>query len=232
MSNKMNTFRVLGLLLSYPQPKWLDQLDGCRAILEEEGLLTGKSLNAALSFMDTLERRDLFSLQEDYVATFDRGRAHSLHLFEHIHGESRDRGQAMVNLSETYAKKGLYIDRAELPDYLPLFLEFLSCCDAREATDLLGEPVEVIAAIGQRLKEKDSPYSAVFGALLALSGSRPRQGWLRELLSATPPEESLESLDREWEESAAFAPRGEQRDCMNCTAHHGGVPGKAGRQGV
>jgi nitrate reductase delta subunit len=228
----MNTFKLLGLLLSYPQPGWLDQLDAFRSVLKEEGLLTGKSLKAVLSFMDTLGQRDLYALQEEYVATFDRGRAHSLHLFEHIHGESRDRGQAMVNLTETYAKKGLYIDRAELPDFLPLFLEFLSCCDAREAIDLLGEPVEVIAAIGQRLQQKDSPYSAVFGALLALSGSRPRQGWLRELLAATPAEESLETLDREWEETAAFAPPREQQDCRNCTAQFSGLPRKAGRQGA
>jgi nitrate reductase delta subunit len=228
----MNTFRLLGLLLSYPQPAWLGQLDVCRAMLKEEGLLTGKPLKAVLSFMDTLEQRDLYALQEDYVATFDRGRAHSLHLFEHIHGESRDRGQAMVNLTETYAKKGLYIGRAELPDYLPLFLEVLSCCEAGEAVELLSEPVEVIAAIGHRLKEKGSPYSAVFGALQALSGSRPQQGWLRELLSATPAEESLETLDREWEETAAFAPPREQQDCRNCTAQYGGPPGKAGRQGA
>ena len=228
----MNTFKLLGLLLSYPQPGWLGQLDDCRAILQEEGLLTGKSLKAVLSFMDTLKQRDLYALQEEYVTTFDRGRAHSLHLFEHIHGESRDRGQAMVNLAETYAKKGLYIDRAELPDYLPLFLEFLSCCDAREAIELLGEPVEVIAAINERLQQKGSPYAAVFGALQALSGSQPRQGWLRELLAATPAEESLESLDREWEETAAFAPPREQQDCRNCTAQLGGLTGKAGRPGA
>lgn len=228
----MNTFKILGLLLSYPQTHWLGQIDSCRAILEEEGLLTGKPLKGALSFMDALQQGEVYALQEEYVATFDRGRAHSLHLFEHIHGESRDRGQAMVNLAETYAKKGLYIDRAELPDYLPLFLEFLSCCELSEAIDLLGEPVEVIAAIGQRLKEKESPYSAVFGALLALSGSRPRQGWLRELLAATPAVESLEALDREWEEAAAFASPREQQDCRNCSAQYGGSPGKAGRQGV
>jgi len=228
----MNTFKLLGLLLSYPEPNWLGQLDACRALLKEEGLLTGKSLKSVLSFMDTLEQRDPYELQEDYVATFDRGRAHSLHLFEHIHGESRDRGQAMVNLADTYAKKGLYIDRAELPDYLPLFLEFLSCCDADEAIELLGEPVEVIAAIHQRLQEKGSPYTAVFGALRALSGSRPRQGWLRELLAATPAEESLESLDREWEETAAFASPRDQQDCRSCTALYGGQAGKTGRQGV
>ena len=228
----MRTFRIMGLLLSYPQPAWLAHLDEFRAVIADEGLLPPKHRGAVLAFIDDLEGQDPLTLQERYVATFDRGRAHSLHLFEHIHGESRDRGQAMVDLAEAYTEKGLVIARAELPDYLPLFLEFLSCCNSNEAIELLGEPVEVIAAIGQRLKEKDSPYSAVFGALLALSGSKPRQGWLRELLAATPAEESLETLDREWEEAAAFAPPREQQDCSNCTAQYGGPPGKAGRQGA
>jgi len=225
----MKTFKLLGLLLSYPQPGWLDQMDACRTILKREQLLSGKPLAAVLSFMNALEEGDLFELQEDYVATFDRGRAHSLHLFEHIHGESRDRGQAMVNLASTYAAKGLVIDRGELPDYLPLFLEFLSCCTPGEAVDLLGEPVEVIATIGQRLKTRGSPYAAVFEALLSLSKTRPKRDWMNTLLASTPTDNSLEALDREWEETAAFAaPRGQQ-DCRNCSAQHGGLSIKPGQ---
>ena len=224
----MNTFKLLGLLLSYPQPNWLGQLDPCRALLKEEGLLTGKSLKSVLSFMDTLEQRDPYELQEDYVATFDRGRAHSLHLFEHIHGESRDRGQAMVNLAATYAEKGLVIDQAELPDYLPLFLEFLSCCTPDEAVELLAEPVEVIAVIGKRLKEKGSPYRAVFEALVALSRTRPRKDWMNELLASTP-EDNPEALDREWEEAAAFSAPPGHWDCASCAAHPGGQNDKVTR---
>jgi nitrate reductase delta subunit len=215
----MQTFKLLGLLLSYPQPDWLCHVGTFRAILEEERVLTGKHLAAVLAFADTLEGSDLYRLQEDYVATFDRGRAHSLHLFEHVHGESRDRGQAIVNLAATYAEKGLVIDRAELPDYLPLFLEFLSCCTPREAVDLLGEPVEVIAAIGQRLKEKGSAYAALFEALVALSRTRPRQDWMSALLASTPDDVSLAALDREWEETAAFADRSGQQSCRGCAAH-------------
>jgi len=212
----MKTFKLLGLLLSYPQPDWLRQLAACREVLVAERLLTGKSLAAVLALIDTLESGDPYELQEDYVATFDRGRAHSLHLFEHIHGESRDRGQAMVNLLETYAAKGLVIDRPELPDYLPLFLEFLSCCAPAEAIDLLAEPVEVIAAIGQRLGEKGSPYAAVFEALQALSRTRPRRDWVEALLASTPADESLAALDREWEEAAAFSGPPGQADCQAC----------------
>lgn len=214
----MKTFKLLGLLLSYPQPEWLRQVGSFRAVLTDERLLTGNSLTAVLAFVDTLQSGDLYALQEDYVATFDRGRAHSLYLFEHIHGESRDRGQAMVNLSATYAEKGLVIHRAELPDYLPLFLEFLSCCAPGEAIDLLGEPVEVIAAIGQRLKEKGSPYAALFEALVALSRTRPRREWMDALLASSPDDDSLAALDREWEETAAFAGPAGQPGCQGCPA--------------
>ena len=225
----MKTFKSLGLLLSYPQADWLRHIDACRAVLKEERLLTGKPLAAVLGLIDTLESGDLYQLQEDYVATFDRGRAHCLHLFEHIHGESRDRGQAMVNLSATYADKGLVIDRAELPDYLPLFLEFLSCCSPGEAVELLGEPVEVIAAIGQRLKEKRSPYAAIFEALVALSKARPRQDWMNALLASTPAEDSLAAMDREWEEAAAFAAPAGQPGCQSCTARQDGLQLKVTR---
>jgi nitrate reductase delta subunit len=225
----MKTFRIIGLLISYPQPEWLAHLDAMREVLEEERLLNGKPLTRVLAFMDRLKSNGLYALQEDYVATFDRGRAHSLHLFEHIHGESRDRGQAMVNLADSYARKGLYLDRAELPDYLPLFLEFLSCCDPAEAVELLGEPVEVIAAIGQRLQQNGSPYAALFDALVALSRTRPRQDWLRELMASTPADESLETLDREWEETAAFAKPQGQQDCRSCSARQGASSGKTVR---
>jgi len=214
----MKTFKVLGLLMSYPQPEWLQHTDECRSLLEEEHLLPATELQAVTAFIDTLQADDLFRLQEDYVSTFDRGRAHALHLFEHIHGESRDRGQAMVNLAEAYAGKGLFIDRAELPDYLPLFLEFLSCCPPNEAVELLAEPVDVIAAIGARLKKKRSPYAVLFEALVALSKATPKRKRVSKLLAATADEDSLEALDKEWEEAAAFNGSPGQASCRGCAA--------------
>jgi len=223
----MKTFKILGVLMSYPQVDWLRHLDECAALLKKERLLPAKDLRAVLAFIDTLHAGGLYRLQEDYVSTFDRGRAHALHLFEHIHGESRDRGQAMVNLAEAYAAKGLVIDRAELPDYLPLFLEFLSTCPPSEAVEFLGEPVDVIATIGSRLKKKGSPYAVLFEALVTLSRAKPKRERVSELLAATPDDDSLEALDREWEEAAAFDGAPGQASCRGCAA-----PGHSSQDGL
>lgn len=124
----MKTFKVLGLLMSYPKAEWVSHVNEFGPPLLEEKFLPKKHLRAVLAFIEELKSADLFTVQEEYCSTFDRGRSHCLHLFEHIHGESRDRGQAMVNLSDAYEEKGFFIDEAELPDYIPLFLEFLSWC--------------------------------------------------------------------------------------------------------
>ena len=215
----MKTFKVLGLLMSYPKPEWLAHLDECKSLLAEEQFLPKKHTRAVLEFVDRLETTDIFALQEDYVGTFDRGRSHSLHLFEHIHGESRDRGQAMVNLADAYEEKGLFIDQAELPDYVPLFLEFLSMCPLDEALELLGEPIDIMATIGARLKKKDSTYAVLFDALVALSKVKPSQARIDEVLAQAPEDNSLDALDKEWEEAAAFAgPPAGQSNCGACAA--------------
>jgi nitrate reductase delta subunit len=213
----MKTFKVLGLLLSYPKSEWLSHLDECEAILAQERVLPKKQLAAVLELLETLRSTDLYELQEQYVATFDRGRSHCLHLFEHIHGESRDRGQAMVNLAAAYEEKGLIIDQAELPDYLPLFLEFLSLCPTDEAVGLLGEPIDIIATIAARLDERRSPYAALFDALVALSKSKPDRARIMEAMAEGPEDTSLEALDKDWEEAAAFAGQPAQSDCDGCS---------------
>lgn len=219
----MKTFKVLGLLLSYPKPEWLPHLDECEAVLAREKFLPKKQLSAVLDLVETLKSADLYELQEQYVATFDRGRSHCLHLFEHIHGESRDRGQAMVNLAAAYEEKGLFIDQAELPDYLPVFLEFLSLCPAEEAVGLLGEPIDIIATIAARLHERSSPYAALFDALVALSKARPDRERIKAVMAEGPEDTSLEALDKDWEEAAAFAGQPTQSECDACTAPSNGL---------
>ena len=152
----MKTLKVLGLLLSYPEPEWIAHLGECEQALLHEEVLPRKALSAVLAFIGELKTADIYEAQEQYVATFDRGRSHCLHLFEHIHGESRDRGQAMVNLAAAYEEKGLVIDSAELPDYLPLFLEYLSLRPAAEARDLLGQTAHIVSVLRQRLKKRRS----------------------------------------------------------------------------
>jgi nitrate reductase delta subunit len=219
----MKTFKVLGLLMSYPKPEWVAHLDECEAVLAQEKFLPGKQLSAVLALIDALKSDDLYELQEQYVATFDRGRSHCLHLFEHIHGESRDRGQAMVNLASAYEEKGFLIKQAELPDYLPLFLEFLSLCPADEAVGLLGEPIDIIATIAARLKERKSPYAALFDSLVALSKVKPDPDRIREVAAEGPEDTCLEALDKDWEEAAAFAGPPAQSGCDACPAPTNGL---------
>jgi nitrate reductase delta subunit len=219
----MKTFKVLGLLMSYPDPQWLPHLDEFESVLVQEHLLPKKPLRAVLALVDELRTTDIYSMQEQYVATFDRGRSHCLHLFEHIHGESRDRGQAMVNLASAYEEKGLVIGQAELPDYIPLFLEFLSLCPADEAVALLGEPIDIIATIGARLKERNLPWAGLFDALVALSKTRPDMDRIVEVLAEGPEDTSLEALDKEWEEAAAFGSEPDPGGCNGCAAPSNGL---------
>lgn len=219
----MKTFKVLGLLMSYPEASWLSHLDDFEAVLMQEQSLPKKKLSAVLAFIAELKSADLYSLQEEYVATFDRGRSHCLHLFEHIHGESRDRGQAMVNLASAYEEKGLFIDQAELPDYLPLFLEFLSLCPEDEAITLLAEPVDIIATIGVRLEERQSVYGPLFDALVALSKTKPDNDRISAVLASGPEDDSLEALDKEWEETAAFDGQPDSSGCNGCADSSNGL---------
>lgn len=219
----MKTFKVLGVLLSYPKTEWVSHLDEFGPLLVEDHLLSRKQLKAVLAFIEELKSTDIFTLQEEYCSTFDRGRSHCLHLFEHIHGESRDRGQAMVNLSEAYEQNGFFIDQAELPDYIPLFLEFLSFCPRDEAVGLLGEPIDIIATIGTRLKKRDSSYAVLFDALVALSRVKPSKERIQEVLAQIPEDNSLEAMDKAWEEAAAFAGQPDQTACGGCQTPDSGL---------
>src|SRR5574343_942499 len=121
----MNIYRVISALLSYPEADMLAALPEIRTVVQT--LDAPVDLPEVLApLLDYLSANDLITLQENYVATFDRNPSQALHLFEHIHGESRDRGQAMVDLLEEYRRHGFEPEASELPDYVPLFLEFLS----------------------------------------------------------------------------------------------------------
>ena len=166
----MKTFRVCAELLSYPEAELIAALPEFAAVLEQDGLLARATRAELDGLIAELGRAPLTASQENYVALFDRSRALSLHLFEHVHGESRDRGQAMVDLAATYRARGLTVAGNELPDYLPAFLEFVSLLPAAEARGLLGEAADVLRALGERLAERGSRYAAVFAALLAIAG--------------------------------------------------------------
>lgn len=214
----MKSFKILGLLLTYPEGSLYQAEDELLAILRRESVLPSRFIVSIGQFLQAQKCRELLQVQEEYVDTFDSGRAHCLHLFEHIHGESRDRGLAMVNLMEAYASKGLYIESGELPDYLPLFMEYLSCCPFKEACELLGEAIDVIAMIGAKLQRRQSPYAVIFASLEALSAVSVDKTRVAQALESAPKDpETLEELDEEWREAEAFS--GDPRaDCHSCNS--------------
>src|SRR5262245_59745326 len=153
----MSIYRIVSALLTYPEQELLDALpEICSALPDQE---EAELLDPLLDFLSSTP---LIELQENYVNTFDRSPLQAVHLFEHIHGESRDRGQAMVDLLEEYKRHGFEPVVNELPAHVPMFLEFLSLLDAETASKLLGEAIHVLAAIGNRLARKESPYAGVF----------------------------------------------------------------------
>ena len=165
----MNVYKALSALLCYPEADLQAAMADFRTMFSRDS----EFLSQLEPLLDTLERTDLVELQERYVQTFDRTPSHSLHLFEHVHGEDRARGQAMVDLLEEYRKHGFEVMADELPDYVPLFLEFLAMIDEDEALDVLGDAVHVLAHIGQKLKANGSVYACVFDALILLSPVAP-----------------------------------------------------------
>lgn len=165
----MSLYRILSALLTYPEQDLLDALPEIDAALAQYP----DAQETLQPLREFLGEHALIPLQENYVATFDRNPAHSLHLFEHIHGESRDRGQAMVDLLKEYQGAGFEPDAAELPDHVPLFLEFLSLVDEAQAEQLLGDAIHVLAAVGQRLARNESPYAALFYTLRGLTDVVP-----------------------------------------------------------
>jgi len=165
----MKTFKVISLLLCYPESDWLAALPELQDALATEADFNGEANVRMAPLFDLLRQSELIALQENYVATFDRNPSHSLHLFEHIHGESRDRGSAMIDLLQEYWKHDFDASASELPDYVPLFLEFLSQLPTEEALVLLGDAVHVLATIGRKLDANGSPYATAFQVLEALS---------------------------------------------------------------
>ncbi|HVY18380.1 MAG TPA: nitrate reductase molybdenum cofactor assembly chaperone [Rhodopila sp.] len=202
------TYRALAALLSYPTQELQVAAGEIAETLTAEALLSAPQCESVRGFLRELAGADLYDLQERYVGLFDRGRAVSLHLFEHVHGESRDRGQAMVDLLALYREHGLEVTAGELPDFLPLFLEFLSLLPVPEAQALLAEPAAILRALTERLAKRHAGYAAVMQAVAALAQA-PRTG-----ASAIPDEDpdDLAALDAAWEEAAVHFGPGEAID--------------------
>ncbi|HSH43677.1 MAG TPA: nitrate reductase molybdenum cofactor assembly chaperone [Arenicellales bacterium] len=204
----MSTLKVLAALLHYPDEQLQAHADELVAALDAEGLVRGRRRAAIVGFIERLRSDDLLERQAEYVETFDRGRSRSLHLYEHVHGESRDRGQAMVELNRVYREHGFEIAGAELPDYLPLFLEFLSTLPMEDAVGWLEEVGPILQPLHARLAERDSVYTVLVEPLVRLAGLTADES-LREEIAKEAPDDTPEALDRVWMEApVTFGPEG------------------------
>ncbi|BDD94191.1 respiratory nitrate reductase subunit [Pandoraea sp. NE5] len=175
--------RLLGALLHYPDDEVALALPEIEQTLLGSPRIGGAARRELDAFFAYWRERDLLTLQENYVAQFDRGRVTSLYLFEHVYGESRDRGQAMVDLMQTYERSGIYLAPGELPDYLPAFLEYVGVLPESEGLARLKDIEHLLQAIDAGLAKRGSPYAGLTRALLWLSGATTVQ---RE--TQTPPE--------------------------------------------
>nr|WP_072820827.1 nitrate reductase molybdenum cofactor assembly chaperone [Halomonas ilicicola] len=207
------SLRVLARLLDYPSAELQEAAPEMIEILAEEKRLSPALRRALMSWCQRLLEADLLDLQAEYVALFDRGKSTSLLLFEHVHGESRDRGQAMVDLLAEYEAAGFVLDARELPDHLPVFLEFLSTRDEAEVGRWLGEIRHILALLAARLEERDADHALVPTALLGLIGAEDEIEAHRPKVKEEEPDHTAEALDAVWEEEAVRFSAQSDEDC-------------------
>jgi nitrate reductase delta subunit len=194
MKDNRCSLRALALLLGYPNAALRDQLPALMDALDQEGAVPTERRAELRALAAELSNGDPLEVEAQYVETFDRGRATSLHLFEHVHGDSRDRGPAMVDLAQTYDQAGLQLSPDELPDHLCVVLEFASTQPPAVAQDFLGEMAHILTSIFSALLKRNSPYAAAVAAVLELSGQRVQ----------AVPFAVDEPLDDSWAEPQAF----------------------------
>lgn len=202
------TLKAASALLSYPTPELQQATGEIAQALADKGHLSASTLQALAPLLQQLADDDIYALQETYVGLFDRSRSLSLNLFEHVHGESRERGGAMVNLVETYRAGGFEPVSSELPDHLPALLEFLSMQPMAEVKDTLADTAHILEVLKVRLTRRESQYSSVFAALLQFIGQAGDEAAVAEMLSQQEDDpDDLEALDAVWEESqVTFGP--------------------------
>ncbi|MCV4344194.1 nitrate reductase molybdenum cofactor assembly chaperone [Pseudomonas capsici] len=222
----MRILKVISLLLDYPDEPLIEGREELEQAIIQAREISPQQRGALFELLELISSNDLMDGQEHYGALFGRGRSLSLLLFEHVHGESRDRGQAMVDMLAQYEAAGFVLGIKELPDYLPLYLEFLSTREDIEAREGLADVAHLLALLAARLEERESAYASCFRALLQIAGAEPQQAvaGLREQVTREPRDDSLEALDKVWEEEAVDFLKAEQQD--RCSSMPDG-PGKA-----
>ena len=205
----MQILKIIALLIEYPDELLWENRDEALSLVEQDAPML-------LPFAQQHLSAPLLDKQAEWCEVLERGRATSLLLFEHVHAESRDRGQAMVNLLEVYHQHGFELSARELPDYIPLFLEYLAQRPVDEALSLLTDAMPVIALIGARLAERGSDYHVVFDALAALVGEPASIAEIRRQAATEGPDQTVVNMDQIWEEEAVTFLANQEGCDINC----------------
>lgn len=209
----MKVLKLIGILLDYPNETLWEHRDEV-LIAADDAALPPVQRSRLVRFVFELLDQDVITAQERWLESFDRGRSMSLLLFEHIHGESRDRGQAMVDLIETYRTNGFELATRELPDYLPLVLEYLSQRPESDVGDWLRHVSHILELLAARAAERDNPYAVLFESLIEIGQGRVDIGLMRRRVAGEERDDTAEAMDRVWEEEAVrFGAEAPADDC-------------------
>ena len=192
--------KALAALLGYPSAELKENIAEISREIDREAVVTPSDRAKLSTLLSRFAQDDLLDLQSVYSELFDRSRSLSLHLFEHVHGDSRERGQAMIDLGQQYIEGGYFLEGSELPDFVPVFLEYASCLPGADAQEMLSQPAHVFAALAERLDKRGSDYAAVFHSLVALANARVDAD-ARAIVDQNTPTEDAADIDAEWEEA-------------------------------
>jgi len=195
----MLILKVISRLLDYPSQELADHSAELVEAVNESSLSSDHKAELA-NFITTLAATDLYDAQERYDLLFERGRSLSLLLFEHVHGESRDRGQAMVDLMAEYAEHGFDVHSEQMPDYIPLYLEFLSEQNQSYVSEWLGDISHILTVLSERLLDRECDYRILFDALIELSGKTVEREKIAEAVKKEQPDDTMEAIDKAWED--------------------------------
>ncbi len=225
-NSDMKILKVLSLLIDYPTNELFEgeTLALSKQIVSKSPLISPEVRQQIMDLIDDMIEIGSLEAQARYDGLFERGRSLSLWLFEHVHGESRDRGQAMVDLMDQYQQAGFEIGLKELPDYLPMYLEFLAYQAAVTGDDIqiridIADVSHIIALLAARLKDRGSLYEGCFNALLQIAG-KPLVvvEELQQQVKKEQRDDTKEALDEEWEEEVVdFLGAQQEERCPSST---------------
>ncbi len=209
----MEILKIISRLMDYPSAELQPYMAEMEQAIARSREISPQMREQLKGLVRSIYGVDVMDAQELYTGMFDRGRSLSLLLFEHVHGESRDRGQAMVDLMGAYEKQGFEINVQELPDYIPLYLEYLSQIDEMDAREGLADVSHILGLLAARLRERESNYATLFEALLMISGAKVDVAELQQQVAGESRDDTPEALDKIWEEEAVTFGAGDNASC-------------------